>query len=42
MGKKRTAPVGRQWLDNLGKTYNGIVSVSSLWAEEGAYYLLWR
>lgn len=37
---KRTAHVGRQWLGNLGKTDNGVVSVSSLWADEGAYYPL--
>jgi hypothetical protein len=32
---KRTAHVGRQWLANIGKTENGVVSVSSLWADEG-------
>jgi len=37
---KRTAHVGKQWLGNLGKTENGVVSVSSLWAEEGVYYPL--
>ncbi len=37
---KRTAHVGRQWLANIGKTDNGVVSVSSLWADEGAYYPL--
>ena len=37
---KRTAHVGKQWLGNLGKTDNGVVSVSSLWAEEGVYYPL--
>ena len=31
---KRTAHVGRQWLTNIGKTENGVVSVSSLWAQE--------
>jgi SRSO17 transposase len=30
--------VGRQWLANIGKTENGVVSVSSLWAEEGVYW----
>ena len=35
---KRTAHVGRQWLANIGKTENGVVSVSSLWADEGVYY----
>lgn len=29
---KRTAHVDRQWLANIGKTENGVVSVSSLWA----------
>jgi len=37
---KKTAHVGKQWLGNLGKTENGVVSVSSLWAEEGVYYPL--
>jgi SRSO17 transposase len=37
---KKTAHVGKQWLGNLGKTDNGVVSVSSLWAEEGVYYPL--
>ncbi|MDQ3301957.1 MAG: IS701 family transposase [Actinomycetota bacterium] len=37
---KHTAHVGRQWLANIGKTDNGVVSVSSLWADEGAYYPL--
>jgi len=32
--------VGKQWLANMGKTENGVVSVSSLWAEEGIYYPL--
>ncbi len=27
---KRTAHVGRQWLANIGKTENGVVSVTSL------------
>jgi SRSO17 transposase len=35
---KRTAYVGRQWLANIGKTDNGVVSVTSLWADEGAYW----
>jgi hypothetical protein len=30
--------VGRQWLANIGKTENGVVSVTSLWAQEGMYY----
>jgi DDE superfamily endonuclease len=37
---KHTAHVGRQWLANIGKTDNGVVSVSSLWADEGVYYPL--
>jgi SRSO17 transposase len=37
---KKTAHVGKQWLGNLGKTENGVVSVSSLWANEGVYYPL--
>jgi len=35
---KHTAHVGRQWLANIGKTENGVVSVSSLWADEKVYY----
>src|SRR5215207_8946715 len=31
---KHTAHVGRQWLANIGKTDSGVVSVSSLWANE--------
>jgi hypothetical protein len=34
----KTAHVGRQWLANIGKTENGVVSVSSLWADERIYY----
>jgi hypothetical protein len=37
---KKTAHVGRQWLGNLGKVENGVVSVSSVWADEGMYYPL--
>src|SRR5205085_4563605 len=36
----KTAHVGRQYLANLGKTDNGVVSVTSLWADEGVYYPL--
>ena len=36
----RTAHVGRQYLGNRGKTENGVVSVGSLWADEGVYYPL--
>jgi hypothetical protein len=35
-----TAHVGRQWLGRLGKTDNGIVTVSTLWADERLYYPL--
>jgi hypothetical protein len=35
---KHTAHVGRQWLANIGKTESGVVSVSSLWADEGVYW----
>ncbi len=37
---KQTAHVGRQYLANLGKTDNGVVSVSSLWADGQVYYPL--
>jgi hypothetical protein len=36
----KTAHVGRQYLANLGKTDNGVVSVTSLWADEDVYYPL--
>jgi SRSO17 transposase len=36
----KTAHVGRQYLANLGKTDNGVVSVTTLWADEGVYYPL--
>ncbi len=35
---KHTAHIGRQWLANIGKTDNGVVSVSSLWADESVYW----
>ena len=35
---KHTAHVGRQWLANVGKTDSGVVSVTSLWADERVYY----
>src|SRR5215213_7361904 len=35
---KKTAHVGRQWLANLGKTESGVVSVSSLLADEKIYW----
>jgi SRSO17 transposase len=34
----QTAHVGRQYLANLGKIDNGVVSVTSLWADEHVYY----
>ena len=34
----KTAHVGRQCLADLGKVDNGVVSVSSLWADERVYY----
>ncbi len=37
---KKTAHVGRQWLANIGKTESGVVSVTSLWADERSYYPL--
>ena len=36
----KTAHVGRQYLANLGKIDNGVVSVTSLWAGEHIYYPL--
>ncbi|MFD8550001.1 transposase [Streptomyces fradiae] len=35
-----TAFTGRQWLGRLGKTDNGIVTVTTLWADERLYYPL--
>lgn len=32
-----TAHVGRQWLGRLGKTDNGVVTVTTLWADERLY-----
>ncbi len=37
---KKTAHVGRQYLSCIGKIDNGVVSVSSLWADERLYYPL--
>jgi hypothetical protein len=34
----KTAHVGKQWLGNLGKTDSGVVSVTSLWADERIYW----
>src|SRR5215212_4828295 len=35
---RHTAHVGRQWLANIGKTEDGVVSVTSLFADEGVYW----
>ncbi|WP_251064737.1 transposase [Streptomyces sp. ISL-44] len=35
-----TAHIGRQWLGRLGKTDNGIVTVTTVWADERLYYPL--
>jgi SRSO17 transposase len=35
-----TAFTARQWLGRLGKTDNGVVTVTSLWADERLYYPL--
>lgn len=36
----QTAHVGRQYLGSIGKVDNGVVSVTSLWADERVYYPL--
>lgn len=36
----KTAHIGRQYLANLGKIDNGVVSVSTLWADARVYYPL--
>lgn len=36
----KTAHVGRQYLGSIGKIDNGVVSVSTLWADAGIYYPL--
>jgi hypothetical protein len=36
----KTAHVGRQYLGSIGKIDNGLVSVSSLWADASVYYPL--
>jgi SRSO17 transposase len=36
----KTAHVGRQYLGNVGKIEDGVVSVTSLWADEQVYYPL--
>jgi hypothetical protein len=33
-----TAHVGRQWLGRYGKTDNGVVTVTTVWADERIYY----
>jgi DDE superfamily endonuclease len=35
---RHTVHVARQWLGSLGKTDNGIVAVTSLWADERVYW----
>jgi hypothetical protein len=35
---RKTAHVGRQYLANRGKTASGVVSVTSLWADEAVYW----
>lgn len=37
---KTTAHIGRQWLGRLGKTDNGIVTVTTCWADANLYYPL--
>ena len=37
---KQTAHVGRQYLGSIGKVDNGVVTVSSLWADERVYWPL--
>lgn len=37
---KKTAHVGKQYPANIGKVQGGVVSVSSLWADEEVYYPL--
>jgi hypothetical protein len=34
----KTAHVGHQWLGRCGKTGNGVVTVTTLWADERVYY----
>ena len=34
----KTAHVGRQWLGRYGKTGNGVVTVTTVWADERLYY----
>jgi SRSO17 transposase len=37
---RKTAHVGRQYLSNVGKVDNGVVSVQTVWADERVYYPL--
>jgi hypothetical protein len=37
---RATAHVGRQWLGRYGKTDNGVVTVTTVWADERVYYPL--
>jgi len=37
---RKTAHVGRQYLSNVGKVDNGVVSVQTVWADERLYYPL--
>ena len=34
----KTAHVGHQWLGLYGKTDNGVVTVTTVWADERIYY----
>ena len=34
----KTADVGRQWLGRYGETDNGVVTVTTVWADERVYY----
>ena len=34
----KTAHVGHQWLGRYGKTDNGVVTVTTVWADERLYY----
>ena len=34
----KTAHVGHQWLGRYGKTDSGVVTVTTVWADEGLYY----
>jgi SRSO17 transposase len=34
----KTAHVGRQWLGRYGKTDNGVVTVTTVWADERVFY----